>query len=373
MGIVSLQSMGPRPRRDAGLRQPLRELDTLERLEWGWDRLAAGRASPMQHIVWAQAFAATRCEARAVHVIVVGPDSAPNALAALVQRPGAGMPFQALGDRQLFEPMDVLYDSPEALSALANLLARQGRALYLPRVPADSPSLKAFSAAYRGRGLFRVTPTACYPYLELDESWKEPERKFNASRRSEFRRTQRHAEKHGRPSFEVLAPSPRELRPLLDEAWRVESSGWKSTNGSALTCDPLLSGFFRRYAFGASKKGILRMAFMRIDGRAIAMQLNAECAKRLWTLKMGYDERFANCGPGQQLMLHVVRHAAMSGLQAIEFLGQQEQWAHLWTRTVRKCVAVRAYPFTPPALATFAVDALRFAGRNLLLKWSQKR
>lgn len=353
-------------------RQIRGEIDTLKRLERGWDHLAARNASPMQLYIWAQAFAETFSESGAVHVIAIGPDSTPYALAALVQRCEPGMPFEALGVRQLFEPMDVLHDSPEALCALADLMSRQARALHLPRVPADSPSVKALCSAYRGRGMVRMVPTTGYPYLELDESWQEPEGKFNAGRRSDFRRARRHAEKQGAPSFEVLSPMPAQLQPLLDEAWRVEASGWKGQNRSALLCDPLRGAFFRRFALSASKKGLLRIAFMRIDGRAVAMQLNAESANRLWLLKIGHDEGFARCSPGQQLMLHVVRDAAMRGLQAIEFLGQPEPWTQFWTPVVRKCVALHAYPFTPPAMATFAAHAVDYARRRFALKTCAK-
>jgi CelD/BcsL family acetyltransferase involved in cellulose biosynthesis len=111
---------------------------------------------------------------------------------------------------------------------------------------------------------------------------------------------------------------------------------------------------------------MLRIAFMRIDGRPVAMQLNAESAKRLWLLKIGHDERFARCSPGQQLMLQVVRDAAMRGLQGIEFLGQPDPWTQFWTPALRKCVALRAYPFMPPAMATLAADALHYARRFTL-------
>ena len=35
-------------------------------------------------------------------------------------------------------------------------------------------------------------------------------------------------------SFEILSPSPVEVEPLLDEAYRVEAAGWKGERGTAL-------------------------------------------------------------------------------------------------------------------------------------------
>jgi CelD/BcsL family acetyltransferase involved in cellulose biosynthesis len=110
---------------------------------------------------------------------------------------------------------------------------------------------------------------------------------------------------------------------------------------------------------------MLRLAFMRIGGQAVAMQLMTESAGRLWLLKIGYDESYAACSPGQQLMLYVIGEAARRGLRAIEFLGEEEPWTRLWTSAARHCVAVRAYPWTVQGVATLADNALQYARRKM--------
>ncbi len=317
----------------------------------------------MQHYAWAEAFAGTFWDAGSVHVTLVGADDAPSAVAALVRsQPSSG--WESLGVRQLFEPADFLYEHEEALMALVQALRAQGEALYLPRVPADSPTIGILCKVYGRRGFVRVARTDGYPVLELDARWMEPERGLNPGRRSDFRRASRRAERYGRTLFEVRSPTPEELPPLLDEAWRVEGAGWKGGRGSALNHDRLRGAFFRRFAAVAARKGILRLAFMRIDGRAVAMQLAVECAGRLWLLKIGHDELFARCSPGQQLMLHVAGDAARRGLSAIEFLGEDEAWTRMWTQTTRACVAVRAYPLTAGGVATLANNVLRYVRRQ---------
>lgn len=350
----------PEPQR---LWRSLPDLDMLKRLERGWDRLAGSNASPMQHYAWAEAFAETFWEAGSVRVVQVGPDRAPRALAAFV-RPQAGGALEALGARQLFEPTDFLYESEEALLALAHALRAEGEALHLARIPADSPVAGALCRAYRGRGFVRVAKTDGYPVMELDATWKEPERGLNAGRRSDFRRAGRRAERFGSPAFEMRAPAREELPSLLQEAWRVEAAGWKGERGSALVCDRLRGAFFRRFAASAARRGVLRLAFMRIDGRAVAMQLTVESAGKLWLLKIGHDEHYASCSPGQQLMLYVAGEAARRGLTSLEFLGEEEAWTRLWTRSARACVALRVYPFTRKGVSTLADNALRYAAHR---------
>jgi CelD/BcsL family acetyltransferase involved in cellulose biosynthesis len=341
------------------------DLQALKSFECGWEMLATRAGSPVQHFIWSQALADTYPDAGRVRVIAVGPKSEPSALAALFQRRGLDGRLETLGVRQLYEPMDLLYAGPQAARELAEALLREGRSVLLPRVPAGSAVIGALQAAFRRRGLVRVVPTHGCPYIELGPHWTEPQRQFNSRRRSDFRRALRHAERLGKVSFEVLAPNLLELPALQEEAWKVEAAGWKGVNGSALAHHARLGAFFRRYAAAACRKGILRLCFMRIDGRAAAMQFAVECGGAFWLFKIGYDEEFARCSPGNLLMLHTVRYAALRGLRSYEFLGSTAPWTDVWTTSVRKCVAVRAYPMTARGIAALSVDAARFAWRRL--------
>ena len=69
----------------------------------------------------------------------------------------------------------------------------------------------------------------------------DPHRRQLAGARAEVRRQKalhlrrrlRLAEAVAPVSFEVLSPSPVEVEPLLDEAYRVEAAGWKGEFGTA--------------------------------------------------------------------------------------------------------------------------------------------
>lgn len=349
--------------------QPLRgavapDLDeTLKRLEPAWDSLAAESGSPTQHFIWTAAFAETYGDKRLARLLTVGPESRPSALAALTKDAGFPGRLETLGVKEFYEPTDFVYADAGAARALAQALAQEGGPVSLRRLPADSPLLAALRAAYRGRGLVSVRPTHGCPYIDLDPSWSQPESRFNSGRRSDFRRALRHAERLGKVTFEVRAPDPFELPALLDEAWAAEAAGWKGVNGSALARDPRRGEFFRRYAVAACRKGILRLCFMRIDGRAVAMQFATECAGRFWLLKIGYDETVERCSPGNLLMLHTVAYAARRGLRSYEFLGCAAPWTEVWTRSMRECVAVRLYPFTARGLAGLLADHAASAWR----------
>ncbi|MBI1761487.1 MAG: GNAT family N-acetyltransferase [Acidobacteria bacterium] len=340
----------------------------LARLADGWHALESSEGSPTQHFIWAQAYHQTYGQEAQVQVLTIGPANAPEALAPLVRRPGVLPRLELLGVHELCEPLDLLFDGQDALDALAEGLINLGQPLWLERLPADSPVITALERAYHRRGLVHRSAAESYPRIPLDRSWREPESHFNAGRRSDFRRAQRKAAEQGGLSFEVLAPTPAELAPLLAEAYRVEAACWKGAEQSALACDVKRGEFFRHYTVAAAERGILRLCFMRLDGQAVAMQLAVECGQRFWLLKIGYDEAYARCSPGTLLMLHTLRYAAERGLAAYEFLGASQPWTHTWTDVHQQCVSLRAYPQKAGALATLVCDGARHAGIQLQKK-----
>jgi CelD/BcsL family acetyltransferase involved in cellulose biosynthesis len=332
----------------------------LEQLAAGWEALASQTGIPMLQSIWARTCAETLAESARLHVLYAGTARNPVAIAPLVEGAGTPSRLELLGVRELFEPMDFLYADRTALDAIAAAVAATGAPLCLGRVPADSPVIDALRKAYRGRGWVRVTPAPSCPYIALNDEWRDPAGRFDPGRRSDFRRARRRAEQIGALTFEVREPAPSESKELLDEAYDVESAGWKGVSGTALVIDPVRGLFFRRYAEAACRKQLLRLCFLRIAGKAVAMQIALECGGRFYLLKIGYDERYRRCSPGTLLMLHTVAYAAARGLRTYEFLGNEANWTRQWTQETHPTLSLRAYPFSWRGAAALADDARRY-------------
>jgi CelD/BcsL family acetyltransferase involved in cellulose biosynthesis len=253
--------------------------------------------------------------------------------------------------------MDLLARDEESLGALAIALVRLRQPLWFDRLPADSPTTRALESAARGRALVVARPQANCPFIQLDESWLEPEQHLNSGRRSDLRRARRKAEQLGEVTTEILTPQPGEVDRLLDEAIAIEARSWKGDAGTALAADQQRAAFYRRYAHAASHEGVLRLCFLRIGGRAAAMQVAIEQGGGFWLLKVGYDAEFSNCSPGLLLMRDTIRYSAQAGLASYEFLGRAEAWTAVWTNTERPTVSLRIYPYGPRGLAALALDA----------------
>jgi CelD/BcsL family acetyltransferase involved in cellulose biosynthesis len=323
-----------------------------------WNEVPTRHRTPMQQHIWARAAAETLSPHAPVLVVTVGPPQRPIAMAPLARSVSGPARLCLLGAEELGESVEVVYQSEQALDALACGLSGMGLAVGFGHYLADTPLTAALRRAYRGRGMVVAKPLATRgsPYITLDASWIEPEQHFSARRRSDLRRMQRNAEKLGTVSVQIIEPSPEALGPLLDEAIDIEAKGWKGRAGTAMSVDRRLERFYRRYAQLACEAGILRLCFLRIAGKAVAMQLAVETERRFWLFKIGYDEAYARCSPGNLLMRETIRYAARRQLESYEFLGKEAPWTELWTTAAHPITALRTYPANLAGLAAVFAD-----------------
>ncbi|UCF68091.1 MAG: GNAT family N-acetyltransferase [Acidobacteriota bacterium] len=321
------------------------------------DTLAASARIPMQDPAWVQACAATLHEHDRRRFVSWSDEGGSHAMAPLVQRmSGERGRWEIAGLHALKEPSDLMYRDAEALESLVAGLASQGYALKLGRVPEDSPTILALRRKYRGRGLVVCRPAESYPYITLDSSWREPEQRLTSRRRSDFRRSWRRAEKVGPVRSEILAPRGDEVAPWLERAIDVEARSWKGETGTALAHDPRRAAFFRHYARRAAEGGSLRLAFLFLGDQVAAMQMAVIQDHRFWLLKIGFDAQFARCSPGVLLLRETIRYAAEQQLESYEMLGRTEPWLAVWTRSEKRCVEVRTYPYALSGLLALACD-----------------
>lgn len=340
-----------------GFSMPFARLIGDDGLVRGWEALDAAAQLPTQSYAFCAALAGSMLAGATIEVMLVLSAAGIAGLLPLCRSAGYFARWRMVGALEVFEPCDALYTGDDPARQLAEAAARCGRPLRLDRVPADSRMVPALRSAARRRGLVRVRPGVPCPKITLDSSWARPEDKFNAGRRSDFRRAARRADALGTVSCQVLSPGLAEFDALFDEAIGVELASWKKEAGSALGADRAKEAFFREYFRAACHDGTFRIAFLRIDGRAVAMQMALERGGKYWLFKIGYDETFGKCSPGTLLMLHTLGWAAERGLTSYELLGEVERWiADFWTRESNACVAVRTYPYNLRGLAALAAD-----------------
>jgi CelD/BcsL family acetyltransferase involved in cellulose biosynthesis len=276
--------------------------------------------------------------------------------------------------QNLFEPTLFSFKDSEACQALARALLTMSDPIFLRDVDADSPMVEALQKACSEEKRICVTrPMPSHPWLQLDESWQRPEEHLNSGRRSDLRRARRNAEKIGPISFQNITPTTCELEDVLTEVFRVESANWKGESGSGLAYDAVIQGFYRRFSQLASKQGILRILLMKCGDETAAVQLGVDYKNRFWLLKMGYDQNFSRCSPGELLIVESLRLAAERGMQAYEFTGTPESWTQKWTSTVHTSVSVRIYAEGLRGLMSVAAETSRAAARRAVKMLPRKK
>jgi CelD/BcsL family acetyltransferase involved in cellulose biosynthesis len=333
------------------------DVGDLDLLAEGWRSLGAAVGGPVEQFEWAATCAATTpCDE--LRIAAVSRHGRLVAVSPFAVKRARGVRRRImLGVDVYREPMDLMASDPDALDELARTLARDRLPLELGRLPADSPTLPALRRAFAGRRIVvtRALPTS--PYIALDRSWEEPEAHLNSGRRSDLRRARRRAERMGEVHAEILAPAPYELEALLQEAFEIEARSWKLDAGSAILCLPVEEAFFRHYSALASRDGTLRLCFLRVGDRRVAMQIAVVAAGSFWLVKIGYDAEYARCSPGVLLLRDSIAYAAGQGLRTFEFLGENEPWIAQWARTEHPTVGLHAYPLSPLGGAALAADA----------------
>ena len=278
--------------------------------------------------------------------------------------------LQPLGVRALHEPSGLLYRDAEALEALCKAMIGRRRPFILQRMPFADSLRASMAQAARGRGLLHEVATPGSPTVNFagDGDVAAFEARLSSRRRQDYRRARRGLERAGVVTFDLRVPSVNSVAADLDEAMLIEASSWKLRGGSTLLHTGRLRAFFHEYARRMAANGQLRIAFLRVDGVGIAMQLIVEHASRLWVYKVGYDEKWAEHSPGVQLMWEVMRYACESRLAGVELLGKVEEWLTIWTRDVREYRTLIFYPFNLRGLHAATADAAQALAQKLRLR-----
>ncbi len=352
---------------DRGHRVELRPwAEAASQLERPWRELCSAAGGPIEGIDWAMACATTSEDHEAIDVVAARRDGSLAAVVPLASKRARGVRRRVmLGVDRHHEPMDLLAADAGAVTDLAGALAALREPIEFGRLPADSPAVRALRASFDRNWLVVIRRLEATPYVPLDASWEEPERHLSAGRRSDYRRARRRAERLGRVSAEILVPRPDTLAGLLDEAFAVEARSWKGEAGTAILSDPAEERFIRRYVSLASTRGALRLCFLRIDGRAVAMQIAMVENDEFCLLKIGYDAEFGHCSPGVLLLRESLAHAAAAGLRTYRFLGRSEGWIASRTSHESETVAVHAYPLDRRGAAALAADVSMLSARRV--------
>jgi CelD/BcsL family acetyltransferase involved in cellulose biosynthesis len=207
--------------------------------------------------------------------------------------------------------------------------------------------VEVFAAAPR-RSVVRTVLRS--PYVPIGDDFAAFGESLSRRLRKEIRRLERRAADAGHVEYEFATGTER-LDEQLDEGFAIEGSGWKSESGSAIVSSPETHRFYRDVARWAAARGSLVLAFMRLDGRAVAFDMCFEEAGVAYVLKGGFDTAHRKLGPGTLLTHASIARAFERGLRSYELLGEADDYKLQWTSELRERVRVQLFAASPGGLA----------------------
>ena len=236
----------------------------------------------------------------------------------------------------------------------------------------DALAIARTAAELGARVLAR--PLERSPYVTLSGCWEDYQETLDRRTRSEIRRRRRRLEEQGRLWLQV-ADGSEDLDALLEEGFRVEGSGWKGEQGTAIVSRPETRRFYTEVARWAAARGWLRLALLRLDDRALAFQYLIEADGVAYQLKGGYDPEFRKFAPGMLLAHAVLARGFEEGLASYEFLGTDEPFKLEFAHGARERIKLQAFPSSPTGLMAWTAHAhgrpLAKRSRALIASWTR--
>jgi CelD/BcsL family acetyltransferase involved in cellulose biosynthesis len=158
-------------------------------------------------------------------------------------------------------------------------------------------------------------------------------RKHRATVSGRFRRQAAKFERDLKGVSSVVLQPQDDIARWIDEFLRLEASGWKGSNGSAMACTERNRRYATEILGAAFRRAQLIGCGLDVGGRVIARRFSFTAGEAAYAFKTAYDESFARFSPGAMLELANVRQLdAHPRLQWMDSFTEDENLAleRLW-------------------------------------------
>lgn len=281
-----------------------------------------------------------------------------------------GLPLPALGSWRhrhclLCTPLVRADGAGETIAALIGWLRADGdgaSVVGLKYIPSEGPFYRALMAAD-----VRCLVTDGYerPVLRRHTDGEAYINDFiSRKERQELRRRERRLQEQGRLKFVALGPGG-DVGQWIEDFLRLEASGWKGTQGSAMICSDANRRFLTETFLAAYKRGRLEMVGVDIDGKPLGRCTGFLAGEGAYAFKPAYDEAFARFSPG--IIAEVARIRNLHELPGTRWMdsftdANNSVMSRLW----KDRLTVQTVAFGTNIAGTLALAALPF------LRWAKQ-
>ena len=277
-----------------------------------------------------------------------------------------GLPLPALESWRhrhclLCTPLVRAEGAKETLVALIESL-RDVSVVGLRYIPSEGPFYRALAAA-GVRCL--VLDSYARPVLRRAKDGEAYINDFLSRKdRQELRRRERRLQELGNLTRVTLGPDE-DLQRWIDDFLRLEASGWKGKQGTAMKCSDANRRFLTQTFEAAYRRGRLEIVGIDLDGKPLARSTGFLAGDGGYAFKPAYDEAFAKCSPG--IIAEVARIRNLHELPGVRWMdsftdADNSFMSRLW----KDRLTVQSVAFGTNAAGALALAALPF------LRWAKQ-
>lgn len=254
----------------------------------------------------------------------------------------------------------VAKDRPDAYEALWAELSRPGRSfdlVLLRQLPAGSETLGALNRIAAGSGWLEGRwRSEVSPHLRLEGPFAAYLETLSPKHRENIRKREKRARKMGEVSYETVSGGSG-LDAALEDGLRIEGSGWKGKEGTAIRCRPDTLSFYTSLARRLAGRDTLELQFLRVGDKRVAFGYTLRHGAGRFMVKSAYDDEFGPISPVMLLIRSVLERAHEEGVREFDFLGGCDPWKLNWTSDTR---AHDWLYLMPPSLPLRLMHAAKF-------------
>lgn len=264
----------------------------------------------------------------------------------------------------------ILADNVTAATALLHALLKTSGASQVVLCGFDTlspdPALVREAARAAGHRVIALTHERA-TYVTTQQGWEAYGKKLGKAFRGDIRRLRNNLQQLGELTLEFGAEHEPALAGRVDEALAIEAAGWKQRNGTAILTSPREARFYHELARWADSEGMLRLCFLRLDGRPLAMLYAFRNGDFWHLLKTGYDENYARYSAGKLLLHEILHHCFDTGVERIEIHGDTAAHKLRWRPQSRVLERLHIFPRNPAGTLAWLRVALRPWLKRLLI------
>jgi len=148
----------------------------------------------------------------------------------------------------------------------------------------------------------------------------------NMKLRSQLRQIRRRLAAQGLLTFYRVTTADRDA---LEKFYRLEASGWKGRQRSAIVHNGTRP-FFDELAVSAARFGYFCLYMLEFNGELIAAHYSLVYRNRCYSPIVAYNENFKQFAPGHLIVGEILKDCSARGIAGYDITGQNQPWKMKW-------------------------------------------